>query len=1194
MAQFTPHQLEALNTESHISLTANAGSGKTFVLKERYLQIALDFNIPLREIAAITYTEKAASELYKKIAELIDERISSTTSQFERTKLEDIRRQLISANISTIHSFCIHILREFPVEAGIDANFSPIDEVLANELLELSVDEIIRKKISTSASDSSIKKLIRIFDSASNVRKEIISLIKNRKNVIKLVDNLYSKTIDDVVLHFQKYYELFVNEILSPTYLEFLQNFKTVNDAAKVEGSEIAERIGLLIEDDLSALSIKNFLSKTNLYSEAFTNELKLKKIKYLRKERDNYTNEIVGVEKFFQLANQLKPDDNSFTSEKSLAELGFIFIELFNASLKAYENRKDNYAYLDFEDILIKTMEIISHEEVKKSLSSKFKFIMIDEYQDTNELQYNIFLPILNELRTGNLFVVGDEKQSIYRFRDAELEVFRKTNNDIRTVNEHGKILSLPDSFRMSPVICSFTNYLFAQLFANPNPIFNEVSPNEITCAKSEDLYGSVEFLFSINDEMIEEDETTSLSESELVARRILKLIKSNDSKEQLNLNDIAILCRKRKSFKELETTFKKYKIPFSIVGGTGFYQRQIVYDIYYYFSFLLNSRDDTALVAILRSPFFFLTDTEIFKISLSYGACFWDKFVNSVQGNNRYKQIVELLEENNHLANNTDIIFLLRKIISETGYISVLSSNEDGEQDLINFEKLIHITDSFFKQGFRNLFDYTAYLKQAINHYSDEGQAALIDDKNSVKIMTIHQSKGLEYKAVILFALQDYSETSTIKAKKIYVDKSLGILGKTPNPQNLFDDYISPPIVNVFNIINKRKNLAEAKRLFYVAITRAKNYLFLSADLNKKTNSESFFSFLKDVFPDLNNRSEIPLDTNLTFLKQVKGVFENKIETISQTIPIINFIDDESIHSTTFDSVPEKLIFNIDNIPSIISEEVISATKISIFSQCPVKYLLTYEYGFASLQRKIIERKSHKRNHSQSEIIEFVSDEEFRDDRHTDIAADLKGRIIHRIMEQNIAENELSIFISKFLEDEKVDVSESESYSDIILADLTKFYSSNIYKHLSSYNNYFNEYELYAKVNDFFLYGIIDRLIITDEKIIIIDFKTDDFLPKEIDEKVKTYIPQLTFYAFLISIKFNLIKDFELHLVFTKHPELSFNKVLSIDEINVFRNQLLIIVDKIRTKKFNPNYSHCKNCLYSIDKKNCVMKND
>jgi ATP-dependent helicase/nuclease subunit A len=141
MSILTPHQKSALDFNDHLSLTANAGSGKTFVLARRYLNAALTHGISLHNIAAITFTDKAAGELYNKIVKLVVEQIRQTGSNEEKIKLEQIRRQLVSANISTIHSFCINILREYPVEAGLDARFVPIDEQLSDELIELSIEE---------------------------------------------------------------------------------------------------------------------------------------------------------------------------------------------------------------------------------------------------------------------------------------------------------------------------------------------------------------------------------------------------------------------------------------------------------------------------------------------------------------------------------------------------------------------------------------------------------------------------------------------------------------------------------------------------------------------------------------------------------------------------------------------------------------------------------------------------------------------------------------------------------------------------------------------------------------------------------------------------------------------------------------------------------------------------------------------
>ena len=176
MSKLTPHQELALSTTGHMALTANAGSGKTFVLARKYLDALINDDLEISSVAAITFTEKAASELYLKISILIDERVKESNSFSEKKKLEKIRRQLVSANISTIHSFCISILREYPVEAELDARFIPIDENLSEELIELSVEEMIRASFENELVNEDLKYLIRIFSSKIKLQNQIVKL----------------------------------------------------------------------------------------------------------------------------------------------------------------------------------------------------------------------------------------------------------------------------------------------------------------------------------------------------------------------------------------------------------------------------------------------------------------------------------------------------------------------------------------------------------------------------------------------------------------------------------------------------------------------------------------------------------------------------------------------------------------------------------------------------------------------------------------------------------------------------------------------------------------------------------------------------------------------------------------------------------------------------------------------------------
>lgn len=1195
MSSLTPHQSKALDINSHISLTANAGSGKTFVLTQRYLKIAIEGNVPLRDIAAITFTEKAASELYKKIAERIETELNEESDYQKKLKLESLRRQLISANISTIHSFCINILREFPVEAGIDANFSPIDETLSTELIELSVDEIIKKDISTGATNSSTKTLTRLFDSLFNLRHELISLIRNRKNIITLSDSLYNKSIEEIASEFSLMHFNYFELIISPQLENKLRMFKKINDAAIAQGSSIARELSSLLEQDIENNSIMAFSNNIAAYLKAFTGKFTLRKIGYLAHNWELFSNEIKEVEEFFKTAKLFMRDENSVKLELELAFYGKTIIELFESAYSVYENKKRQMAYLDFEDILLKTMDIIKKEEVKQKLSSKYRYIMIDEYQDTNEIQYNIFLPILNELKTGNLFVVGDEKQSIYRFRDAELEVFERTKENIKSIEGSEKNLSLPDSFRMSPVICVFTNRLFEILFANALSLFNEVAPNPIICAKQDELDGSVELLFKPKINTEKPHSLDSVSEAELVARRIINLANHNPSNVKVELKDIAVLCRKRKSFKELESVFNRYKIPYSIVGGTGFYQQQIIYDVNNYCSFLLNPQDDTALISILRSPFFYFSDTAIFEISLIKGVSFWDKFQIYSSKVNTSGSPVAALRENILIAQNSDIVFLLRKIMSESAYLPVISAKDTGNQELANFEKLIQLTNSFYKQGFRNLYDYTIFLRQAIQSYSDEGQAALVDDANSVKIMTIHQSKGLEFKAVVLFGMHEYTETASVKAKKIFVDKKIGIITKTPFQGNYLDDYQSAPIVDVYSFINKKKNTAEIKRLLYVGITRAKNYLFLSADLDKRSSSDSFLSLIKELIeiePEINKYDFL---TDLSYLKKVDDQYSIVTEPIRISIAMNNLIDENTLITDDNLQKQNEFQYRLDEQVHFTNEEVISATKIALFNRCPIKYQLTYEFGFGIFQRKLNEQKFDNPEIKLSRRVnQKLNDEsEFSDEISFDLSkyADIKGRIIHKILEEQTEENLLKHKIQLLLNEEAPELDKAGELAAVILTEMKSFYSSSVYLEIKDAKSFFNEYELYAKIRDFYLYGIIDKVIINENDLVVVDYKTDAFSIDKTEEKVQNYLPQLKFYGLLLSKKHPSIGNINLKLVFVSHPESSFTYKFNSDEINHFENEIIKTVNLIREEQFVPNLNHCPHCIFSVNKSSCIL---
>jgi len=261
----------------------------------------------------------------------------------------------------------------------------------------------------------------------------------------------------------------------------------------------------------------------------------------------ESFESEIRAIENFFRMAKNVKTEPDEDDIIRRQTAFARITLDVFEACLSTYKIKKQSAGLLDYEDLLLKANEVIKRREVKEALKKKYRYIMIDEYQDTNEIQYEIVMPIIENLRSGNLFVVGDEKQSIYRFRGAEPEVYEKTKTEIRETASDESVLSLPHSFRVSPKIAFFVNQIFGRLFANPNPEFNEVFYSDLISTRDDKETGEIAFLLAENE--------TGAAEAELVAKQILKL--KEEKGDEFSFSDVAVLCRQRKYFAPLEVAF-------------------------------------------------------------------------------------------------------------------------------------------------------------------------------------------------------------------------------------------------------------------------------------------------------------------------------------------------------------------------------------------------------------------------------------------------------------------------------------------------------------------------------------------------------------------------------------------------------------------------------------------------------------
>jgi len=1208
MRELTQFQKAALNTKQHIALTANAGSGKTTILCKRYLDILLESNVHVKDIAAITFTDKAASELYDAVTGEIADRLSELKlsksaankeeiNQINYTivRLENIRRDLVFSKISTIHSFCLDILKENPVEANIDANCIPIDGKTASDLINQSVDEVIKELLDSN--DEDVKSLIRQFSDVSILSKNIYDIIQKRIVAEKL-DNFYSKSIqeiagiyNDITINlYKEFYSGIMNKITD--LIIRINNIVVTQNSKSQFACEVKNQLADFDPNDYSINSIIKF---QNILEQICTKDGKIKTVGYFTKKlRDTSADVLEELDSFSDDIESLRKNskpDTSFNEE--LAGFGKKIFTLFKLALTRYKGKKNDSGFLDFEDILILSKELLANTEVQQQISQKYKFVMVDEYQDTNFIQYEIILPIVDFLKKGNLFVVGDEKQSIYGFRNAELEVFDRTKKEIGNNSNSGLILTMPDNFRMVPEICFFTNQLFRNLFeSEPRLLFNEVKNSDLVYGRPDNFSGKIEFIIN----PISED--NGETEAELVAKRILNLVEkekvllSKAPTEQLSeiieWKNIAVLSRVRKSFDKLIPVLTKYKIPYVIIKGQGFYQQQEILDICSYLSFLLDENNDAALITILRSPFFLLSDVDLYEISLERGDCFYDKLCQKAKTEQKFTFVVDILSENLGLVHSSNLVHLIRKILNENYYLVLAAKKEDGKQTISNIEKLINIASDFISDGFKNIFDFVDLLENSINNADKESLGTIVDDSNAVNLTVVHQVKGLEYPAVFLYDCKATGQSDVSKSKKVLIDKNFGIITKVTLDQNYFKGESNSLLVDLINKVTALKQEAELKRLLYVAITRARNYLCISTDYKNSFPKNSFIYLINKGLADKLDAMPIEISMSGSILRTDGNTLE-----LNFNIPVVQSIDMPGtfIQNDNYESAYKYLTGVISDNEE---EEVISATKMALYNQCPVKYEITYNYGLKDLIEDYqirTNKVNRKLNNSSLDVkVNTLEEDDFT------IPGTVRGTIIHYLLQNEVKLENIDVELKKIITKNFGDNFEGDVKNDFIsdlVSLISNYKDSKAFKYISSFPDYKNEFELYVKENDYFLFGIIDKIIFDRDrgKIIIVDYKTDDIELKEIKKRKENYINQLKFYSYIASKLFKNFESFEVLLVFIKHPDFIQLDGINRQELESFGVTLKDTIKNIRCKNFIKNTKHCSVCNYYIKHKDCIM---
>ena len=329
-----------------------------------------------------------------------------------------------------------------------------------------------------------------------------------------------------------------------------------------------------------------------------------------------------------------------------------------------------------------------------------------------------------------------------------------------------------------------------------------------------------------------------------------------------------------------------------------------------------------------------------------------------------------------------------------------------------------------------------------------------------------------------------------------------------------------------------------------------------------------------------DLNTEKN-SISEEVEFMKAGTDGYTFYQKPVSLTIPIIKTIDEEikPVYNLINASTVKKTLVN--KINDTTENEIISATKISMYSQCPVKYQLTYELGYSTIF-KIVKTKEME--------FEFnmIEDDEIKK------YAQLRGKIIHAVLKNNLKNDAMYNFIFNTISVEEVIPGKSiELFVRTIIDDVEQYYKSKAYNEIISLKKFKNEFEIYCREGNHYLYGIVDKLIIEQDKLTIIDYKTDNVSVNNLSERAKEYLPQLMFYAYVLSKHYSKIEKYSLRLVFLRHADEVIVKEISYTELMNFGKVIVDSIAKIYTYDFIPNLNHCARCHFAIEGNKCIKAN-
>lgn len=835
MPQFDNQQLEAITkTGTNILVSASAGAGKTSVLVERLVKRCLVDKVSLDEILAMTFTKAAAGEMKTRVAARLQNEYLNANDK-DRSWIEEQMILLDSADITTIDSFCEKIIGKYynviHLNPAIAKNI--LDDGKKQNLFKQAFQESLKEYNSEHPNETLIA--LKYFSSRSEnydefekIVNKIITTSETSENpeawFKHALDNYNSfKSLDDIA----KFRDLFFDRILI-SYNKIEHDLDNMLEVAN-ENEYIAYEIrkSKNSQAKLDKIDKKDESLKTGINKIKATHNLLKNCKEFIDKKsydsfltffetflKDSDTPSPASDDTYKKYHDSFKDDINTLTDflydsktfkedNESVYHLAKTILEIASITRKKFIAIKQENACMDFNDMERYAFEILNANDAAVSMLYKahYKEVMVDEFQDTSLLQNKMVEKLA---APGTLFRVGDVKQSIYRFRQAKPSLMRSLFND---ANEYKIILQ--HNYRSKSNIVDFNNILFNKIMNVEGCLdhYTEDDYVSIGVPSTQQLSSPDPIqLILVN----KDTDENPLSNKEMKAIYIAKEILDLHERDGIHFKDFAILVRSHADKRILRKVFNDYDIPYDIDAKEGFFQSYLCQVILSLIKAILDPSNTIALLAVVNSPLYEITDEELAILKIKYG---------SLQTGlmKEHHEIFNELKELNEIARNDGLSQFLTAISLKNDFYSKITSKDQANFDFL-FEKTVQL-----EKDSHTLYDLLEFMEASEDENSTDAMSRGRDD-DVVTVTTIHQSKGLQYSVVFLWGTTSNKENGS---DSILIDDDLGI---GLNYIDLKHHIVRPTIQRI--AIKQKTNLEEIEehtRLLYVALTRAKDKLYI-----------------------------------------------------------------------------------------------------------------------------------------------------------------------------------------------------------------------------------------------------------------------------------------------------------------------------------------------------------------------------